>query len=487
MHIVIKREKMPDILIQIGIGICLFIFFTKICPLVVFDCDDWIHLGTFRLPLPIWRGWNPTKVMPETWMPVAGWIAARMIYPVCGDYVYSVTVVSALIMSLMITGMCISLKKLLSVRLGLEKKEALACEILFLAFHFLIFRNRGTSQCMFTADNLNCIYNYTMPGILNAMVVLILMRFEDMTEEFFSWSGAKKCFFLILLYFALFSNLFHSAITASYAGIALLMGLKCDANGGKKYIIKNMIYILILLAWGVVLLFEANGGRAGVIEEDANFDFWLAVHQLAAIIQAFSKIFVIILILLSAIIIFFIISGKISGQNGIICFGVKLVCSGGMLAIFLLLLNSRLAYMSRIDATYGIWFYLIVITIFAAAYVLKTFSVSPVVLSVLCLLAVFAAAWPDGKFLMSTRGHTEYEICVKLDKYVIDQIVNASNNEISEITIRIPEHSDDSKRLVYNEELGIDIANCLYRQGIIANKPKVYTILDRRMNEILEE
>ena len=153
---------------QLGIAICLFNFFIKACPLVAFDVDDWITMGNFRLPVPIWKGAE----------------AARVIYPVCGDYAYSVTVISAVILTFLIITMCVCLQKFLVIRFRLASNIAVALEIMFLVLFFLIFRNRGTSQCMFTAADLCCIYFYTISGILNAITVLIFMCSDDVTEMF---------------------------------------------------------------------------------------------------------------------------------------------------------------------------------------------------------------------------------------------------------------------------------------------------------------
>lgn len=132
-----KREKYTFILVQLIIVIFLIYFFTKLCPLIVFDCDDWSYLYTFRLPIPMWKSHNPTRVMPETLMPLAGWLAARIIYPVCGNYVYAVTAISAIIITFMIETMCICLYQLLVDRIELTEKKALICEVMFILFFFL--------------------------------------------------------------------------------------------------------------------------------------------------------------------------------------------------------------------------------------------------------------------------------------------------------------------------------------------------------------
>ena len=481
-----KRERILNIMTQAGIVAFLLYFFIKLCPLVVFDCDDWMYLYNYRLPIPIWKGWEPTRVMPETLMPIAGWLAARIIYPIYGDYVYSVTIVSAIIITVMITLMCLCLQRLLVVRYHLTIKSAIACEILFLVLFFLIFRNRGTSQCMFTAADLCCIYFYTMSGILNAIVVLVLMCYDDMTEMFLSWSRGRKVLFLFLLYFALFSNLFHSAITAIYAGVYLLFDLRklyCHKKNFKQYVRENIFCLLILVGWGIVLLFEASGGRADVVGVDMSLDIALAVRQLAAIICALSKPFVILGLLLILAIIFYIHTGHLCKNKEMVQTFANMICNGILLTIFLLLLNAKCGYMSRIDASWGIWFYVITFIVVAIACIVRDIPQISKLMPGIIILSVLAAAYPDGKFSMSTREHTDYQTCVQLDQYVISSIVEADEKGLPEIIIRIPDHSDDLRSLTYNEQLGAEVAGCLYAHDIIANKLNVITILDADMND----
>ena len=78
------------------------------------------------------KGAEAARVMPEVLMPVADWIAARVIYPVCGDYAYSVTVISAVILTFLIITMCICLQKFLVIRFRLASNTAVALEIMFL-------------------------------------------------------------------------------------------------------------------------------------------------------------------------------------------------------------------------------------------------------------------------------------------------------------------------------------------------------------------
>lgn len=478
-----NKEKAVNIAIQAGIVVFLLFFFIKLCPLVAFDCDDWLCLGAYRLPIPHWKEWEPTRIMPGTLMPVAGWMAAHMIYPICGDYVYSVTIISACIVTFLIAVMCICFQKVLIIRGQMPAYTAFICEILFLVSFFAIFRNRGTSQCMFTAADLCCIYYYTMSGVLNAIVVLLLLRLKDATEKFLSWNIIQKTGFCVLVYFALFSNLFHSAITAIYAGVALLFNLYRCRGSFKEIVRKNIVYLFILIGWGIVLILEVTSGRAEVVGGESSFNLILSVQQLIAIVLGLSKRFMAVVLLSAVGTAVLLGKRRLDGQDEFIRIFAMMICNGILLTVFLLLLNSKTAYMSRIDASWGIWFYLIAATVVMVAYIAKSIPLMTKLLPVAIPICVIAAALPDGKFLMSTRENTDYQTCIQLNEYVINHIMEASREGKEEIVIRIPDHSEDLRSLAYNEALGITVADCLYIQGIIESKPDVKTVLDKEMRD----
>lgn len=66
-----KKRKLTgfEMAWYLGVFGFLFVWFTQIHPLVVYDADDWTYLAYVRSATPIWGDWNPAKVFPETVMP----------------------------------------------------------------------------------------------------------------------------------------------------------------------------------------------------------------------------------------------------------------------------------------------------------------------------------------------------------------------------------------------------------------------------------
>ena len=63
------QKKLCHGLFYLAIFIFLFVWFTKVHALVVFDADDWSYLAYVRATTPVWGEWNPAKVFPEVVFP----------------------------------------------------------------------------------------------------------------------------------------------------------------------------------------------------------------------------------------------------------------------------------------------------------------------------------------------------------------------------------------------------------------------------------
>lgn len=105
-------------------------------PMYIFDTDDWTYIGHRRHAFPEFNEWNPTKILPETLMPLASQIAAHVIYPLSGDLIQSLNYMFAIVFALCISLYFLLLIKVLKEDFGFGAKK---CFILFfpiILFHF---------------------------------------------------------------------------------------------------------------------------------------------------------------------------------------------------------------------------------------------------------------------------------------------------------------------------------------------------------------
>ncbi len=393
------KKRFDVAITNIFVFIGLILFFTKVAPLIIYNCDDWIYLGEIRFPMPLWGSWNPTRVFFETIMPICGRIAGYVVYPITGNFVKAVTLVSVFLLSALITFMCICFYKLMRERFGKTELQALFLELFFIAMFFMIFRTRSESSYMFCAEDLCCVFNYIMPGVLNAIVVLVMAKYQNFSDSFKSFSVAKKCAFIILLYFALLSNIFHSVITISYCVAKILRRLIVNCTSKEKtlgkLIYEARIELIIVCAWFVVLIFEKSGGRAGDFE--TGLDIVRALLQFKAIMFAVSIPFIIIVV---ESIVYTVIS--ILEKSEIRPLVLELLVGLAITFVFLFLLNSKVGYMSRVDATWGIWFYLILLCSIVFSKLQSRMNLRSGVSVGLLLLIFFLCYYPDGKYMISS-------------------------------------------------------------------------------------
>ncbi|WP_143015177.1 hypothetical protein [Butyrivibrio sp. INlla18] len=459
----------------------LVLFFTKIAPLIVYNCDDWIYLGEIRLPIPLWGSWNPTRVFFETIMPICGRIAGYVVYPITRDFVKSVTIVSAFLLSALITIMCICFYKLMRERFGKTELQALFLELFFIAMFFMIFRTRSESSYMFCAEDLCCVFNYIMPGVLNAIVVLVMARYQNFSDSFKSFSVAKKCAFIILLYFALLSNIFHSVITISYCVAKILRRLIVNCTSKEKtlgkLIYEARIELIIVCAWLVVLVFEKSGGRAGDFE--TGLDIVRTLLQFKAIMFAVSIPFIIIVV---ESIVYTVIS--ILEKSEIRPLVLELLVGLAITFVFLFLLNSKVGYMSRVDATWGIWFYLILLCSIVFSELQSRMNLRSGVSVGLLLLIFFLCYYPDGKYMISSSRNRNYELCYKTSSYYEQSIIAADKEGKDTLYIKIPEvEVYNGTNLTFYPGFGDAVSKTLYLNGIIDNVIVVVEQADPSLNE----
>ena len=134
-----RMTVLPPVILFSFLFLFLCTWFIRICPLIVFDGDDWTYIAASRSALPLIRAWNPSRILPELLMPLCGSFAAFVLCPILGDYLLSVTVSAALFVSAFILLYLISFYLLLR-KLGHSVLSSCAWSVLFFILHYLIFR-----------------------------------------------------------------------------------------------------------------------------------------------------------------------------------------------------------------------------------------------------------------------------------------------------------------------------------------------------------
>jgi hypothetical protein len=358
-------------------------------------------------------------------------------------------------------------------RLKCSIARALVTEGVFLVSFFLMFRNRATSNYLFHAADLCTVYFYVMSGILNACIVLFMMQYEDFTDEMNSANTIRKTVFFIALYFAMFSNLFHSAITVVYCCSAIIYDFfqrKLKKKDLLLFVRANMYFFLVLIMWMIAVVFEKSGGRSGDFE---GFDIKVSIMQLIALIKAISVQYWIIILFSICVFIFNIVQKRANIDLIIIS-----LMSVSFITVFLLLLNAVVRYMSRLEASWGIWFFVIIICSVAIGEL--TFGENKkdmIALGVVLMAMIVFSYMPNGKYLISSDRNTDYNYCYKISSYFADELINADKEGRSSLSLIIPEPKSDND-FTFVKGIGNSVSKTLYLQGIINKQISVTEMVD---------
>ena len=126
-----EKRIFPSSLFLILVFIACYVFFYVIHPLAPIDSDDWEFLSKFRLSLPLFNVWNPTRVFPEILQASCGYIAAYVIYHIINDYYNSLVVVNAVVVSAAITVYARFFKVLMEKRFNRTAQQSILLTTLF--------------------------------------------------------------------------------------------------------------------------------------------------------------------------------------------------------------------------------------------------------------------------------------------------------------------------------------------------------------------
>ena len=260
-------------------GIILFslLFFGVLHPYIFLDGDDWFYLTFTRHAVPIWGAMEPTKVFSELGMSLSALLAHTLLEPLwfVEDFVEATKHMNTLVVTFFVTAYGMACYYLGIHRGKLSKATAASFTVIFLLFHFLIFRKHlQGNDYLFHTSNVTCLYQYLLPMMMNAIMVMVCLCLD--LEQLFlrknSYYG--KGFLLLGMLLALWSHLFASCLLGAYLGARLswdVIGYLRKKNFVlKNYLSSHKIHLCFLGLFLLTQLFEANGQRADSVR-NGNF------------------------------------------------------------------------------------------------------------------------------------------------------------------------------------------------------------------------
>ena len=472
--------------------ISIFIYFSFVHTIVVADGDDWTNLSAFRFPILKWGDFEPTRLLSKIICLIVGYVSAFVVKIFVNDYLLSITYCTALIMAILITLYFSLFKRFLINSVHFDESSSLISSFIFIIIHFGIFKSLGNNNIyMFYASNLTCYYFYTMPALLNCCFVLYLMGCNNFASTFYKTTYLYRGWLILLLYLLICSNIFHSIILVAYCGafivIMLLDKYDITVEHIYMYIKENNIYLLIILFWIIVLLFEMSGGRAVTIGNQNSFFNLPIIATSKKLFELFALVDKrLVFLSLSLILGGFILrcSCNLTKDFKSIFINIKInLVSFLLVTLFLILVSAKanIGYASRIEAMYGIFFYLFLINFIVFALIIKKYSRLQILLPFLWMFILMFSINPDKPFRESNMLNIPPTECMNISRSFIIQIQEAEQNGRNEIVLNVPK-GDDNDNWPYPFYMGSRITHTLIAHGLINKNINIIIKPDKNMN-----
>ena len=261
------QRRRSDLFFCLAVFAAMLVFFTVLHPIPIMDEDDVIYTVLSRKAIPIPGAWNPSRMMPEVLSALCGNIAGLCTALKLGRFINCQVAVLGIMLALFITGYAYSLLRLLEKRFEAGRFAALSLVILFLELHFLIFRTEYSRNLyMFHTYDQCCVFYYTMPALLCCALVMQFMANPEWTPRLTGKQPLRESMLVLVLYFAVFSNLFGSAVLASYVLCRTIrdgLRAKKTGTGFQTFLKDEAVWLVVLLLWMIAAILESTGGRAG--------------------------------------------------------------------------------------------------------------------------------------------------------------------------------------------------------------------------------
>lgn len=465
------------------------VFFINIHPLFPFDGDDWSYMSYGRMAMPDTREWNPGKVFPETLFPFVSNLAAYVVYPLTGNYFQSLTLLHGIVVGAFLTLYFYAFYHLLSRRYAVEQAKALMLTLLFLLFHFLIFQvDYSGNQHLFYTHDVNCYYNYIIPNVLNATLVLTLLERDWLLSPRFSMTQVG--FVAATVYLAVFSNLYSSDVLVIFLGCQLFLGLfgeeRCSIADHAR---RNRLKVAVILLFFVFAAFEAMGGRANY--------FYMQDENQSMVVRFIEAIRQLMQVRVNRVFLFFAVLAGAYGawqtwrRKKIPAAVLTLVATAAVTLLYILILSAKVnpEYPQRADILFALCFPVLLLMMLSFAELCRKHNAVLVVMPVL-LLWIFSRTNKGGVIFKDIgEKYATVDVLQRVNNDIMRQLTKAAQQQADSVMLVVPDtHNPEVNNWPYfaypngNGALG-GIAGTLKKHGVISRDLQGKTVKGRPIEE----
>lgn len=471
---IINKEKACLTICLATIFVFIVVFYTIMHPLYIVDTDDWAHLFYTRPIYPMWKGWNPAKVLPEILMPSVCEIAMAFVMPFCHDITKSMCFATAILMGGLITIYIYTFYYLLRKRLGVSGVLSISISFIFFLLHFLIYRgsHQVTNQYAFYSYDVNCYFNYIIPSIVCASLSMYLYATDMLRKIELDSHYMRNGVLFLVIYLALASNLFSNIIFVIFISFDFLYECILRFYRRERFLnilYNNKLHISIIAFWFIILFFEGNGGRSDAtpIGETAYSDALIMTlrHAYYFIFNLMNTPFLVIVVFGGGYGLYLIFKKRDKDWVTITTVGL-----GGIFLSFLYcwLLCGKVdvTYIKRTDVMFGFSFFLLFAFSTLLAYIFSHHKRAMVLIPffmafIICQTNTHLRTFRDVHNMNPDK-------ILQLNNRLISDIILAEKMGKSETVIQVPKFAN-SVNWPMDEYYGNVLRNFLLKYGFITN------------------
>lgn len=492
-----RQQKLPIILFAISAFVCFYVFYTVSHPLYIYDTDDWTYVSFSRHALPQASQWNPTKVLPETLMPLAADLGVRFIMPFTGSYIDAMSSSFAIVVSIFIIAYLLLYGKVIKEKFLLGNIYVVLLLVMLILLHFLPFLVSDTNNYyLFYGGNVNCYFNYLIPALINASVVMYLMVRGNL-----DWKNPDQRLgggiLILLLYLCINSNLLHSGILMAYIGMRLIVGFieevrkdnvteRRFASVSEKFIKHNLFEILTACVWLAAAIMEMQGGRAHM----GNKTEFQLKDSVRCFVKSISNMNHLFLISTAAVILFaFMISvvsirKKEEFDKTYMDMMKKLTLCTGLEVIYLVILCARVSpsYIAKPNVMISWMFYLLLMEMISCAYILRKCPVVVFAVPLLVYALIFETVIDGKTYVENWVPDYSAETVKALDENIIRQVKEAEEAGAVSVDVLIPKTGSEEWPMAVSYGGG-RISRTLYRHGLTHRSMEIRLVPDESVNK----
>lgn len=449
----------------IVIGI-LFIFtvvwFSSIHPVYITDADDWTHISYTRSPFPDTSEWNATRVFPEVLMPWVAQVSIAIIEPICGDFVFAITLGTSILIAFFLCIFHWQLIKLLQAD-GCSRRHAVETVLFLFLSLFMVLRKEDVNNTyLLTSIDLTCCYYYVIPNLLAISLSLYYLRNRFVNID--GLSGGGK---ILAIYLCLVSNLFSSilfiSVVFSVCAYSLIFLRQENVYLWAK---KQTVELSILFSYLVIMFIEVCGGRAQSLMDSGN-----SIEMLRETIDHFvylffvvkpNKMYILLSVGISALSLIYA-----RKYNKIKCLRYLLISSFFTFVAIVVLCSKTFPYYITRGEILFVWLITpLIIVALLLGRLLKKVSTAEIAIPFILFIMLVNTNTRDRTF----KDITYYENAWQYDHQILNCAYNASKRGDDSLTYYVPYMPGAKYNFPYAVYLGPRFSRSFYNLGV-TDKP----------------